>query len=372
MYKPCRVSKTASLQVPVKPVLDPENAYDRSLFSSLNFRGDPQPEKPMRGPRTYYPDGRRYSVEGHHVKWQGWEFDFGVKTIQGIHVDDVRFKGERVAYELSLQELASIYSGDSPMSMHTAVFDSIVFLGREIFEMIPGIDCPEHATFFDFVHYYLGKAFVFKNSVCLFEHDMGIPLRRHYETDHAGDYQYVQGMNDNALILRSIVVAYNYEYINDIIFRQQGGIETKLTLSGYILSGFFTPESDSSRGFEVYPNGQGNIHHHFVNFKVDLDIKGTSNRFETYDIVQEKFDDPVDVGEKISGNRFVRNLRQGESDAQFTPDPNQYLIFFNDKHENDYGNKQGYRLQMFHGSGILHGDDYRISRGAAVFKNPVS
>jgi diamine oxidase len=336
----------------------------------MNFRGEPEPTEPMRGPRSYYPDGRRFSVQGHHVEWQGWAFDFGVKTIQGLHVNDIRFKGERVVYELSLQELASFYSGDSPMFMHSLIFDSVVFLGREVFELQPGIDCPEHATFFDFVHFFLGKAFVFKNSVCLFEHDTGIPLRRHYETDHAGDYHYVQGMPDNALVLRSIVTAYNYEYINDVIFHQQGGIETKLSLSGYILASFYADQDDSG-GFEVFPNGQGNIHHHFANFKVDLDIKGTSNRFETFDVVARKFDDPVDVGEQIYGNRFIRNLRKGESDAQFTPEPNQYLIFYNDAHENVYGNKKGYRLQVLSPTSVIPREDYRPSRSVAVFRNPV-
>ena len=309
---------------------DPENAHDRTLYSSLNFRGEPQPQKPQRGPRSYYPDGRRYKVDGHHVTWQGWDFNFGVKTVQGLHVDDIRFKGERVVYELSAQELGAFYSGDSPLSMHTSFFDSIVFIGRETYQLIPGLDCPEHATFFDFVHYLQGKAFVFEKSVCVFEQDMGIPLRRHYETDHKGDYHYVQAMQDNALIIRSMIVAYNYEYINDVIFRQQGGIETKLTFTGYILPTFFTDESDTSGGFEVFPNGQGNIHHHLAQFKVDLDIKGTSNRFETYDIRQEQFDDMVDEGEKIYSNRFRRNLRRNELDAHFSPDSNQHLIFFNE------------------------------------------
>ena len=66
--------------VSIEKMVDPEDAHEPTLFSSLNFRGKPEPEEPRRGPQSFMPDGRRYKVNGHHVEWQGWEFNFGVRS----------------------------------------------------------------------------------------------------------------------------------------------------------------------------------------------------------------------------------------------------------------------------------------------------
>ncbi len=118
---------------------------DRNLFSSLHFRGDAVPEEPKRGPRSYMPDGKRFSVNRHQVSWQGWRFDFNVRSDIGLQLHDVRFKGERIAYELSLSEVGVIYSGASPSPQHTSYLDAAWPLGMYFYELFPGVDCPEDA-----------------------------------------------------------------------------------------------------------------------------------------------------------------------------------------------------------------------------------
>lgn len=46
----------------------------------------------------------RFSISGNKVSWLGWEFYVGNKPTSGGRLWDIRFKGERVVYELSLQE----------------------------------------------------------------------------------------------------------------------------------------------------------------------------------------------------------------------------------------------------------------------------
>lgn len=54
----------------------------------------------------------RAVAEDHGVTWGPWAFSTFVRTSQGPTLGDVRFKGERILYELSLQDAMAAYSGD--------------------------------------------------------------------------------------------------------------------------------------------------------------------------------------------------------------------------------------------------------------------
>ena len=56
--------------------------------------------------------------------------------------------------------------------------------------------------------------------------------------------------------------------------------------TGYILGTFYRKQEEPY-GFRLDEHIQANIHHHTFHFKADLDIGGTSNRYETLDISQE-------------------------------------------------------------------------------------
>ena len=183
------------------------------------------------------------------------------------------------------KEIMVFYSGGSPSPRHSTYYDSHVVLGRQTSRLIPGIDCPSYAQFFDFTHFFYGMPKVFPDGACVFEHDRGIPLRRRYASNNAGQFQFAQGIPDTVLIFRQILTVYNYEYIIDFMFHQAGQIEGKVSLSGYLLTSFYTgPEMNKYGHVLNEPNVIGNIHHHALHIKADLDIKGTSNRFETLDV----------------------------------------------------------------------------------------
>ena len=106
------------------------------LFSSYERRGNPQPAKPMRGPELYEPDGKRYSVKGRHVSYMSWSFDFRMDSYSGMQVYDIRFNGERIIYELSLQEAAATYGGYYPNPSWDNYLDSNWALGTSSWEMV--------------------------------------------------------------------------------------------------------------------------------------------------------------------------------------------------------------------------------------------
>ena len=63
-----------------------------------------------REPIQFSPNGQRFSTEGREVTYLDWKFDFLVHTSSGPALFDVRFKEQRVAYELNLQEAALFYT----------------------------------------------------------------------------------------------------------------------------------------------------------------------------------------------------------------------------------------------------------------------
>jgi len=57
----------------------------------------------QRSPRCYAPDGRRFKVSGRHINWLDWQFSFNIRTTTGPIFHDMRFRGQRIIYELGLQ-----------------------------------------------------------------------------------------------------------------------------------------------------------------------------------------------------------------------------------------------------------------------------
>ena len=251
-----------------------KDAFTDNLRSSLNFRGTPRPTSNQRGPRTSYPDGDRIEVTGRQVSWLGWTFNFNVRSSTGIQVHDVRFLKERIIYELSLQELAVFYSEGDPVSRHTTFYNSDAMLGWSGSQLFRGVDCPDQAHFFNTVHYHNLKPLVFPNTVCVFEWDRGIPLRRHFESNYNGGYKFFQGMPDNVLILRTIPTIDNYDYVVDVMLHQDGKVEVKVSLTGYLITTYYQERDPDIYGYQVMEDVIGNIHLHAANFRVDLDILG--------------------------------------------------------------------------------------------------
>lgn len=223
------------------------------------------------GPHQYYLQGKRFSVKKNQVIYQDWCFAFGLSSLTGMRVFDVRFKGERIIYELSVQEAMSVYGSMTPGMMLTKFLDTSIGIGRFAHELVRGVDCPYSATYVDVYQYIdINSTQLFRNAICVFEHDVGRPLRRHFSDFFQNSYG---GLANSALYIRTITAIGNYDYIWDFIFYQCGTVEARVQATGYISSSYKVPGS-LKYGHQVAENVLGNIHTHFVNFKVDLDILG--------------------------------------------------------------------------------------------------
>lgn len=252
--------------------------YDKGSVKKIVYKESPDygslrpKNKPLQvGPQLFYPEGKRYSVSNNHVLYLDWSFAFGLSSLTGMRVFDVRFKGERILYELSVQEAMSVYGSVTPGMATTKFLDTSIGVGRFAHELVRGVDCPYEATYMDTYRYIDAPHPIrFKDSICVFEHNMGQPLRRHFADFFHNGYG---GMVNSALVFRTITAIENYDYMWDFIFYQSGSVEAKVHATGYISSSYMISGS-LKHGHQVAEKVLGNIHTHFINFKVDLDVLG--------------------------------------------------------------------------------------------------
>ncbi|XP_060064123.1 putative amine oxidase [copper-containing] [Ylistrum balloti] len=337
-YSDGSVTKT---KVPFPPQND-------NTFSKMTRRGPAFQNEFKRDPLQFEPDGKRYAIHHNHVEYMGWKFYYRMSSVSGPQVYDIRFRNERIAYEISLQEIVVLYAGFKPGQMFPDYFDSCTLIGPQDKGLVPGIDCPAHATFMD-TSYVLESSkepITFKNAFCLFEQNSGYPLRRHHS--HSMGYgSFYEGMPNVVLTLRSVFTVVNYDYIFDFIFFQNGVVQVRAMSTGYILATFHTNQ-EAPFGAQVHDNINGNLHTHLFNFKVDIDIKGKTNRFATWDITPTSR--PNDYSAIPNAHyhmiNYTREVKETEQTGayKFDFETPKYLLFYNEQEKNAYGNPKAYRI----------------------------
>ena len=357
-----------------------EPSDEVKLRATMQRRGDPMPAVPKRGPVIADPNGKRFSVLGNRLTYMNWRLDFGIRPTAGLGLFDVRFKGKRIAYEISLQEGIAYYSGYDPETSNTHYIDSTWGLGSSNTPLVMGVDCPENAIYLDSLHFFQTHEPV-KNarSICIFETNSGIPLWRHFDVDLKKDTVGVKGLwaqgglVDHAIVIRVISTPFNYDYIFDYILHQNGVIEVKASASGYINPAVSTPE-ESQYGFESFENIIGSIHDHFMLYKVDLDVAGRKNSYQTIDSVMRNISYEWEENTYRLKKVVVKNKKKNEKDALLKYDFNKpkYLVFINENETNLYGNPKGYRIAINNPVKQMYSDGYYMNDAVAWSKYQLS
>ena len=127
---------------------DFKKAYYSPGFKNLapNVEGDwartdqngprlPQDKAPP--PQAVAPAAPRYSVDQKHkyVEWMDFSFYIGFTRDRGMALYDIRHKGQRILYELSLQEALAHYAGNDPAQSGVSYLDSYYGFGPYAFEV---------------------------------------------------------------------------------------------------------------------------------------------------------------------------------------------------------------------------------------------
>ncbi|KAM9003887.1 membrane primary amine oxidase [Sarcophilus harrisii] len=313
--------------------------------SSLRPRVSPGALPPLQ----FSPQGPRYHVQGSQVASPLWTFTFSLELFSGLRIFDIRFQGERVAYEVSLQEALTIYGGNSPAAMMTRYLDGNFGMGLFSTPLTRGVDCPYLATYVDWDFLAdSGAPRTVRDALCIFEQNQGIPLRRHYSDIFS---YYYGGLPGTVLVVRSVSTLLNYDYVWDMAFHPNGAIEVKFHATGYISSAFLFG-AGRRYGNRVGEHTLGTIHTHAANFKVDLDVAGQENWLVAEDMAFEPRPVPWSPEHEMQLMQLTQKTLEREDQAAFpfgstTP---RYLYLASNQ-TNAWGHRRGYRIQPINFAG---------------------
>lgn len=292
----------------------PNSSPSAPLWSSLRRRGSIRPLENLKPPTTMNgANGPRYVVRGRQVAWMNWDMHVGFELIAGIRFNDIRFRGERIVYELSLQDAYASYSGASPIQALSQYNDAGWGLGWTGRQLMVGVDCPAHATLLGVDFFVQGSQGSSRNSICIWEQPDDIAIMRHYDQDFwdgGAGYSYAGGILRTALVIRTTSTVYNYDYYYNYIFYAEGTIKVEALASGYLQSDS-NPSTVTLRNAEklfqtpVRKFTSGNLHDHLFSYKVDLDILGRLNSLVRSEVKVGTFNVPWNFDGQLSKMRYV-------------------------------------------------------------------
>jgi len=157
-----------------------------------------------------------------------------------------------------VQELLTLHSGRSPGAAHAADLQSVHLLGSRAYELYPEVDCPTDAYYFNAVHYVDGRPVNYERSACVFEHTRATPLRRRRRrgpraADDERRSQRLDGLTDNVLIVRTVIVVDYYDYIIDVVLHQNAVVEAVCSISGSLNTHYYYSHDFQRSGYQVHP-----------------------------------------------------------------------------------------------------------------------
>ncbi|RPA87874.1 copper amine oxidase [Ascobolus immersus RN42] len=294
------------------------------------------------------PSGARYQLdkEEKYVEWMGFSFYIGFSRDTGMRLFDIRYKGERIIYELGLQEALAHYAGNDPTQSGTAYLDTFYGFGPWAFELLKGYDCPTYATYLNSTYFKEETHATHINSLCLFEHDAGYPLARHTKSTMATSTKNIY------LVLRSISTVGNYDYMFDYHFHLDGSMSVEVRASGYIQSAFFAHNQEY--GYQIHDALSGSMHDHVLNYKVDFDIAGTENSVRTTEFIPTTEKYHWNQGKPRNTMKLKRGWVDNEDQGSINWHPNGAMSYavVNKNEKNKFGEYRGYKLHP--ATGVIH------------------
>lgn len=241
------------------------------------------------------PDGHDFEVNGQQVSWQKWTFHFRVDPRVGLVISTVRYTdGDRersILYQGSLSELIVPYMDPDLGWYFRTYMDAGEFLvGFNAVPLVPGLDCPENAVYFGAaVADEHGKPVAKERAACLFERYAGDAAWRHWDMV-TGETE-VRRKRD--LVLRLVSTLGNYDYTFDWTFQQDGTLRVAVGSSGMEqvkaveASGVNDNDGKHAAAYGRFVDKHivAINHDHFFNFRLDLDVDGSTNSFLREELV---------------------------------------------------------------------------------------
>ncbi|KAJ7340875.1 amine oxidase catalytic domain-containing protein [Mycena albidolilacea] len=319
---------------------------DEQSWPGRERRGRKRDLDERAGPRQVSFNGPRYRVDKDNqwVTWMGWAFYLSFARDMGMSLWDVRFRGERILYEVSPQEALAVYSGSDPHQGSTVFLDGGFGMGTATRALMVGYDCPYDALYLPGITHTSIGTLLQQDAICVFERDSGKPLSRH--TGYMkGEMGAIKGYE---LIVRTISTVGNYDYLFDYTFQLDGTMEVRVSASGY-LQGAWWDDAEMSYGTKIRDTYMGSLHDHVVNYKFDFDVAGTRNSLMAVSLENEVVEQPwfdEDWGQDVHQQKLVRTMIRNESDALLDYPKNYEGVYaiVNEEKLNRWGYPRGYAI----------------------------
>jgi primary-amine oxidase len=290
------------------------------------------------------PEGPSFTVNGHEVEWQNWNFRIGFNPREGLTLHTVTYDDEGrkrpILYRAALSEMVVPYGDPGSIQNRKNAFDSGEYgIGQLANSLELGCDCVGYIKYFDApMTNSKGETVVIKNAICMHEEDFGI-LWKH--TDWRTND--VEVRRSRRLVVSSISTVANYEYGFFWYFFQDGSIQFEVKLTGILSTAGLHPGETPKYGTMVGPDLYAPNHQHFFNVRMDMQIDGNENSVYEVNVVAEE------TGEhNPRENAFYAKptLLETELEARrnICLETARYWKVVNDNVKNEYGQSVGYKM----------------------------
>lgn len=261
---------------------------------SLEEERQPTLQPKLRPIGSSAPAGLNFTVDGNIVRWAGWSFHLSFDQRVGPIVSTVRHRdGVRdrpILYEGHVSEMFVPYMDTDPnWSFRTYMDVGEYGFGTLASPLVSGADCPAGALMLPLtLASYEGKPVTTPNLMCVFERNTTQPLWRRYEIVTGAH----ESRQDIELVVRAIPVVGNYDYVVDWVFNLKGEIQIDVGATGVPAAKgerITTADGGGSKlsGALVGAHLSAPDHDHFLSFRLDLDVDGTTNTFVRDRLVTE-------------------------------------------------------------------------------------
>ncbi|MFE7076761.1 primary-amine oxidase [Streptomyces sp. NPDC057620] len=303
------------------------------------FGPDREGLKPL---EVVQPEGPSFTVDGHRVSWQGWEFRVGFTHREGLVLYDLGFLGRSVLKRAACNEMYVPYLDPSSTQFRKNFFDWGEYgAGPLTNSLALGCDCLGVIHYFDAAHLGGdGAAQEIEQAICMHEEDDGI-LWKHNDLRRGVS----EVRRSRRLIISSFQTVANYDYGFYWSLYQDGRIELEIKLTGMLSASGIEEGEEVRHGRVVSPNVQTPTHQHYFGLRLDVAVDGPLNR-----LVEENAEAEDDPRHDPYGNavRMVRTPLLSESQAARRTNPatsRHWRVESADK-QNRYGDPTAYRLLL--------------------------
>ncbi|KAK7963812.1 membrane primary amine oxidase [Apiospora saccharicola] len=318
-------------------------------WAQLERNGDDMPFDDLQPPTLVQPGAKRFSVdtENNFVSWMDFTFFVSDSRDLGVRLFDIRFKGQRVLYELGMEEAMAHYAGQDPIQSGAVFLDTYFGgFGGQMVSLVNGYDCPAYSTYLNTTYVDGTTRKVRPNGICLFESDPGYPIQRHSGTGYTSIAKNV------VFTLRTVTTAGNYDYMTSYDFGLDGSVTIHVRASGFIQSAFYA--NNEEYGFKIHDSLSGSMHDHVITFKADFDILGEKNSLQKVEFVPTTETYHWNDNKPRNTMKAKKSFITNEDDAKInfeTNSPSIYAVVNKDK-LNQFGEAPGFRIHP--AAGVIH------------------